>query len=282
MKISGAEDPHKAQFSQGVWRKDTWLRIYCCCSLSKLCPTLCGPRGLQHTRLLCPPLSPGVCSNSCPFSQWCYLTISSSFTPFSFCLQSFPAAGSFSRSWLFASGGPSIGASLGLTALISLLSKGLSRVFSSTIIQKHQFFGVQVFMVQLSHPYMTTGKTVALTIWTLATKWCLCFLICCLDLSYFPSKQKASFNFMAAVTIHSDFGAQENKICHCFHFFPFYLPWSDGTGCHDLSFLNVEFQASFFHSLLSPSSKGSFVPLHFLPLDWYHLHIWGWYFSQQS
>ena len=51
---------------------------------------------------------------------------------------------------------------------------------------------------------------------------------------------------MVAVTIHSDFGAQENKICHCFHFFPFYLPWSDGTGCHDLGFLNVAFQASFF------------------------------------
>ena len=151
MKISGAEDPHKAQFSQGVWIKDTWLRIYCCCSLSKSCPTLCGTHGLQHTRLPCPPLSPGVCSNSCPFSQWCYLTISSSFTPFSFCLQSFPAAGSFSRSWLFASGGPSIGASLGLTALISLLSKGLSRVFSSTIIQKHQFFAAQPSLWFSSH-----------------------------------------------------------------------------------------------------------------------------------
>ena len=55
---------------------------------------------------------------------------------------------------------------------------------------------------------------------------------------------------MAAVTIHSDFGAQENKICHCFHFFPFYLPRSDGIGCHDLSFLSVEFQASFFTLLI--------------------------------
>ena len=56
---------------------------------------------------------------------------------------------------------------------------------------------------------------------------------------------------MAEVTVHSDFGAQENKICHCFHFFPFYLPWSDGTGYHDLSFLNVEFQASFFTLLFT-------------------------------
>ena len=60
----------------------------------------------------------------------------------------------------------------------------------------------------------------------------------------FYSKEQASFNFMAPVTICSDFGAQDNKICHCFHCFPIYLPWSDGTGCHDLSFL---IEASFFH-----------------------------------
>ena len=60
----------------------------------------------------------------------------------------------------------------------------------------------------------------------------------------FPYKEQASFNFMAAVTIHSDFGAQENKICPCFDFFPIYLPWSDGTRCHPLSFLNVEYRLS--------------------------------------
>ena len=60
----------------------------------------------------------------------------------------------------------------------------------------------------------------------------------------FPSKEQASFNFVVAVTIHSDFGAQENEICHCFHFFLIYLPWNDGTWCHDLSLLNVEFQIS--------------------------------------
>ena len=74
---------------------------------------------------------------------------------------------------------------LGLTGLISLLSKGLSRVFSNTTVQKYQFFGTSAFfMVQPSHPYMTTGKTIALTIWTfLSAKWCLCFLICCLGLA---------------------------------------------------------------------------------------------------
>ena len=87
---------------------------------------------------------------------------------------------------------------------------------------------------------------------------------------------------MTAVTICSDFGAWENKICHRFHFFPIYLPWNDGTRCHDLCFLNIAL-SQLFHSLLSLSSIGSLVPLHFLPLEWYHLHMWGcWYFSWQS
>ena len=62
----------------------------------------------------------------------------------------------------------------------------------------------------------------------------------------FSSKEQTSFNFMAAINICSDFGAQENKVCHCFHCFPIYLPWSYGTRCHNLRFLNVEFQANFF------------------------------------
>ena len=96
---------------------------------------------------------PGACLNSCPLNQWCHPTISSSLTHFFSCLQSFPASVSFPMSWLFASGGQSIGASgsvlpmniqdwfpLGWTGWISLQSKGLSRVFSSTTVQKHQFF----------------------------------------------------------------------------------------------------------------------------------------------
>ena len=111
---------------------------------------------LQHARLPCPSLSPGVCSNSCPLIQWCHPTISSFVAPFS-CAQSFPAPRSLPVSWLFASGGQNIGSSpsssvlpmniqhwfpLELTGLI-LQSKGLSRAFSNTTIQKHQFFGVQ-------------------------------------------------------------------------------------------------------------------------------------------
>ena len=124
------------------------------------------PHGLQHARLLCPSLTPRVCSNSCLLSRWCHPTISSSVIPFSSCFQSFPASVSFPMSRLVTSGGQSIGASgsapvlpmnvqdwfpLGLIGLISLKSKGLSRVFSSTIVQKHQFFGAQPSLWSNSH-----------------------------------------------------------------------------------------------------------------------------------
>ena len=115
--------------------------------------------GVQHSRLPCPSPTPRAYSNSCPLSQWCHPTISSSVIPFSFCLQSFPASGSFPMSQLFATGGQSTGVSasvltvntqdwfpLGWTSWISLQSKGLSRVFSNTTVQKHQFFGVQLFL----------------------------------------------------------------------------------------------------------------------------------------
>ena len=122
--------------------------------------------GLKHTNLPCPSASPGACSNSRPLSQWCHPTISSSVTPFSSCLQFFPGSGSFSLSWLFTSGGQSNGASasasvlpvniqdwlpLGWTGWISLLSKGLSRVFSNTTVQKHQFFSAQLSLWSNSH-----------------------------------------------------------------------------------------------------------------------------------
>ena len=116
------------------------------------------PRGLQHTRLPCPSPTPGVYSNSCPLSWWCHPTISFSVIPFFSHLKSFPASGSFQMSQLLASGGQSIGVSvsasvlqmniqdwspLGLTGWISFLSKGPSRVFSSTTIWKNQFFSTQ-------------------------------------------------------------------------------------------------------------------------------------------
>ena len=132
-------------------------------SLSRVFYSL-GPHGLLHIRLLCPSSAPGTCSNSCPLSRWCHPTISSSVVPFLSCLQSFPASGYFLMSQCFASGGQSIGASASvlpvniqdwypwaLTGLISLLSKGLSRVFSNTTVQKHQFFGAQLSLWSNSH-----------------------------------------------------------------------------------------------------------------------------------
>ena len=121
------------------------------------------PCGLQHPSLLCPPLFPGVGSDSCPLSQWCYLTISSSAARF-FCLQSFPASLMVSNEsalcvkwpkyWSFSSVLPMNIQGwfpLGLTGLISLLSKGLPRVFSSTTVWKHQFFGTQSSLRSNSH-----------------------------------------------------------------------------------------------------------------------------------
>ena len=141
------------------------------------------PHGLQHPRLPCPSPFPGVSSDSCPLGQCCHPTISSSAARFSFCLQSFPASGPFPMTCLFPSSGQSIGASasvlpmdidsefpLGMTDLISLQSKGLSRVFSSTTVWKHQFFGAQPSLCIASHPYMTTGKIIALTTWIFVGK----------------------------------------------------------------------------------------------------------------
>ena len=96
------------------------------------------------------------------------------------------------------------------------------------------------FTVQLSHLYMTTGKSIALTRWTFVGNVMFLLLNMLSRLDNFPSKEQVSFNFMAAITICSDFGAPKNKVWHCFHCFPIYLPWSDGTRCHDLRFLNVE------------------------------------------
>ena len=188
----------------------------CCCSVTVSCLTL-RPQGLQRARPPCPSPSPGVCSNLCP----CHPTISSSVVPFSSRLQSFPASGSFPMSHLFTSGGQGIGAlasasvlpvniqgwfPLGWTGLISLQSKGLSRVFANTTVQKHQFFGAQPFLWSNSHIHiLTTGKIIAWLYRPLLAKWCFCCLIRCLVCHSFSPREQASFNFLAAVTKCSDF-----------------------------------------------------------------------------
>ena len=150
-------------------------------------PWTCSTPGLP-----CPSLSPGICSHSCPLSPWCHPTISSFVAPFSSCPpQSFPASGSFPVSWLFTSGGQSNGPSasasvlpmtiqdwfpLGWTGWIFLQSKGLSRVFSSTTVQKHQSFSAQPSLWSNSH--MCAWLLAKASLWLygpLSEKWYFCF-----------------------------------------------------------------------------------------------------------
>ena len=180
-------------------------------------------------------------------------------------LQSFPASGSFPRSRLFASGGQSIGVSaptsvlpmniqdwspLGWTSCISLQSKGLSRVFANTTAQRSAFF-----IVQLSHPYMTTGKTISLTIWTFVGPPSLLFNMVSRLVITFSSKEQAFFNFKAVVTICNDFGVPKKQSLSLFPLLPHLfamkwwdqMPWSSFSECWILSQL--------FHSPLSLSSN---------------------------
>ena len=188
--------------------------------------------------------------NSCPLSQWCHPTISSSVIPFS-CHQSFPASGSFLMTQFFPSGGQITGASasasvllmniqdwfpFGLTGWISLQSKGLSRVFSNNTVQKHRFFGAQLSL--FIHPYMTTGKTIALTRQIFVGKVIslLFNMLSTFVISFLQRSKRLLISWLqspSAVILET----KKTSICHCF---PIYLPWSDGTRCHDLSFLNVD------------------------------------------
>ena len=158
-------------------------------------------------------------------------------------------------SQFFASGGQRIGVSalasvlpmniqdwfpLGRTGWISLQSKAFSRVFSNTTVQKHQFLHSAFFIVQLSHPYMITGKTIALTRWIfVGNATSLLFnMLSRLVITFLPRSKHLLISWL-----QSPFAVilEPKKInWHCFHCFPIYLPWSDGTGSYDLSFLNVE------------------------------------------
>ena len=157
------------------------------------------PHELQHSRPPCPSPTPGVHLNPCALSQWCHPAISSSVVAFSYCPQSFPASRSFQMSQLFKWGGQNIGVSastsvppmniqdwspLGRTGWISLQSKGLSRVFSNTTVQKHQFFGAQLSSQSTSHIHTwSLEKTIALTRWTFVGKVMSLIFICCLGWS---------------------------------------------------------------------------------------------------
>ena len=182
----------------------------------------------------CPSPTPRACSNSCPSSRWCHPTFSTSVVPFSTCLQSFPASESFPVSQLFTSGGQNIGVSastsvflintqdwfpLGWIGWISLQSKAFSRVFSNSIVQKHQFFGTQPSLWSNSH--MTTGKTIALTRWTFVGKvMSLLFnMLSRLVMTFLPRTKRLLISWLQSpskVILES----KTIKSCHCFHCFP--------------------------------------------------------------
>ena len=122
---------------------------------------------------------------------------------------------------------------LDLLAVQGTLTSLLQHHSSKASILRHSAF----FMVQLSHLYMAAGKTIALTIWTLLAKWCLCFWIHYLLLWWLFFQGANVFSYHGCHHYLQWFGSPKNEVSHCF---PIYLPWNDGTGCHDLSFLNVE------------------------------------------
>ena len=256
---------------------------------------------LQHTRLPCPSLSSWVCSNSCPLSQQCQLTISSSVALLSFCLQAFPASGSFPVSWLFASGAHSTESSasasvlpmkilgwfpLELTDLIFLQFKGLSRIFFSTTTQKYQFFSVQpsLWSNMYRHLYTTTGKTIALTIQIFVGKvMTLLFnMLFRFSIAFLPRSKCLLISWLqspSAVIL----GPKKIKSATVSTVSP--------SICHELMVPDAIILVFFMLSCKPAFSLSSrtllkkfLLPLLFLPLEWhYHPHIWGsWYFPRQS
>ena len=226
---------------------------FSCSVLSNSLP----PHGLKNTRLSCPSPTPRVYSNSCPLSWWCPSNHLILWHPLFLLPSIFPSIRVFSNEsvlcirwpkyWSFSF---SISPSSEYSGLISFRIDWLDLLAVQgtlkSLLQYHSSKASVLqcsasFIVQLSPPYMSIGKTIDLTRGTLVCKvmsllfntlsrWVIAFL-----------PRSRHLNFMAAVTICTDFGAQENKVWHCFHCFPIYLPWRDGTRCHDLSLLDVEF-----------------------------------------
>ena len=208
------------------------------------------PHGLQHARPPCPSPTPGACSNSYPSSWWCHPTISSSVIPFFSCLQSCPASVFSNESvlhirwpkyWSFSF---SISPSSEYSGLISFRMDWLDLLTVQGTLKsllQHHSSKVSVlqcsafFTVQLSYPFMTTGKTIALTRWTFVGKvMSLLFNMPSRFVIAFLPKSKRLLILWLQSPSAVILGPKKIK-CHCFHCFPIYLPWSDGTRCLDLS-----------------------------------------------
>ena len=255
------------------------------------------PHGMQPVRLSCPSPSPGICSNSCPFNQWCHLTILSSIALFSSCLQSFPASASFqwvgsshlvakelelqlqhqSFQWIFRVDFLRIDWFHLLAVQGTLKSLLQHHSSNASILQCSTFF-----MVQLSHLYMTTGKTKALTVWTFVSKVVslLFNMLSRFVISFLPRSNHLLISWLQSPSAVILEPKKRNSVTAS-TFFSSICHEVMGLGAMILVFLWVLSQL--FHSPLSPSPRGSLVPLRFLPLKWYHQYIWDcWYFFQQS
>ena len=230
----------------------------------------------------CPSPTPGAYSNSCPSSRWCHPTISSSVVPFSSCPQSFPASGSFQVSQFFASGGQSIGVSvsasvlpmniqgwfpLGLTGLISFSSRD-----SQASSLAPRFKSINSLALSLLYdPTLTSihdyWKNHGFDYTPLSAEWCLLMSLNTLSrfvTAFLPRSKCLLISWLqspSAVILEP-----KKKICLCFHSFPFYCYEVIGPHATILVFLMSSFKSA-FHSLLSLSSRGSLVSLHFLPLE---------------
>ena len=214
------------------------------------------PRKSQHARPPCPSPFPEVHSDSRPSSPWCHPAISSSVIPFSSCPQSLPASECFPMSqlrmrwpkyWSFSF---SIIPSKEIQGLISFRMDCLDLLAvqgSLKSLLQHHSSNASIlrcsafFTVQLSHPYITTGKTIALTRRTLYGKVMslLLNILSRLVITFLPRSKCLLISWLQSPSA-MNLEPPKNKVSHCFHCFPIYFPWSDGISCHDLCFLNVE------------------------------------------
>ena len=254
-----------------------WIRWDSVQSLSHV--WLFGPHGLQHTRLPCPSPTPGACSYSCPSSRWCHPIISFSVFLFSPLPSIFPSIRVFfsesllhirwPKYWNFSfsisptnaySGMISLGIDwFDLLAIQGTLKSLLQHYNSKASILWHSLW------YNSQHPYMITWKTIALTIPTFFSKvMSLIFNMLSRLIIVFLWRSKTILISWLQSPSAVILEPKKNKICHCFHCFPIYLSWNDGTGCHDLRFWMLSF-IQLFQSPLSLSSRGSLILLHFLP-----------------
>ena len=235
------------------------------------------PHGLQHARLPCLSPTPGTCAKSWPSSQWCHPTISSSAVPFSSHRQSFSASGSFLMSQFFASGGQSTGVSVSISpsneysGLISFRIDWLDLLAIwgtlKSLLQHHgSILHCSAFIIiQLSHVYMTTGKTIALTRWTFVGKVMplLFKMLSRLDIAFLPKSKHLLISWLqslSAVILEP----KKTEVSHCFHCFSIFCHEVMGSDAMILVFWLLSFKP-IFHSPLSLASRGSLVLLHFLP-----------------